>query len=455
MPRSVHRALGGAARAAGGRGAQERGAAPAASAPFHMRESFLFPPVTPTWYIGHMHRAMRSLPSLLARHPPPLVVEVRDARLPLTSINPHFEEVLQNAPSAGQRVALENGELVDGWVARRLIVYTKRDLVDSGTVGPVRRALEEHTHGQRVMFVDTRRPSDVRRVYNWACERATQLSKAAASAASMGGPGSRHRSPRLSGAARHTPTPETGVRLLVVGMPNVGKSALLNALRFAGTGRGRAASTHPHPGHTRKVTGTVRITPAPPSLAQLDAAGQVDMKQLVAAYAQRGPAIYVYDTPGIMVPYLGPDATEGPERALKLGIIGCIKQSLFDPETLVDYLLYRMNQRYAAALESAARRGAAPPPPPPYAALLRGAPPTDDCRTFLQAVAEVAPGARQRGGAPNLALAAEYVLDLFRKGRLGPQELDLSGRPPAQAYEHVQRYQSDALLGASRRTQDL
>ena len=196
----------------------------------------------------------------------------------------------------------------------------------------------------------------------------------------------------------------------------------------------------------------MRITPAPPSLAQLDAAGQVDMKQLVAEYAQRGPAIYVYDTPGIMVPYLGPDATEGPERALKLGIIGCIKQSLFDPETLVDYLLYRMNQRYAAALESAARRGAAPPPPPPYAALLRGAPPTDDCRTFLQAVAEVAPGARQRGGAPNLALAAEYVLDLFRKGRLGPQELDLSGRPPAQAYEHVQRYLSDALLGASRRT---
>ena len=69
-----------------------------------------------------MYRAMRSLPALLARQPPPLVVEVRDARLPLSSINPAFEMLLR------QRARAEGDE---EWRQRRLVVYAKRDLVDA------------------------------------------------------------------------------------------------------------------------------------------------------------------------------------------------------------------------------------------------------------------------------------------------------------------------------------
>lgn len=67
---------------------------------FAPRTSFSFPSQVPSWYAGHMRRAMLSLPSLLARHPPPLVIEARDARLPLTSINPAFDQLLRNAPAS-------------------------------------------------------------------------------------------------------------------------------------------------------------------------------------------------------------------------------------------------------------------------------------------------------------------------------------------------------------------
>lgn len=358
---------------------------------------------------------MRALPSMLARHPPPLIVEVRDARLALTSINPRFEELLQRAPSAGEHVRVD-GSVQPGWAARRLIVYTKADLIDESLRAPLLNAVRENTVGHSVMIVDTRLPRDVRRVYDWVTQRAAALARAAVNPTG----GRSQRASQLTGAARHSPTPDTGVRLVVIGMPNVGKSSLLNRLRFVGTGKGSAASTHPHPGHTRKVTGTVRITPALPSLGELEASGPVDMKRLVAERARQPPAVYVYDTPGIMVPYLGANVRDGPERALKLAVIGCLKQAQLDSDELVDYLLFRMNQKYMANLKHGITE------PPPYTTLMRDPKMTDDCIEFLNSVAPRAPGAKQQKGEPNLLQVADYVLDMFRKGRLGTQELDLS-----------------------------
>lgn len=56
-----------------------------------MLSHFLHPPLPPpqSWYPGHMTRFSRMLPALLSRTD--VVLELRDARLPLTSVNRNFE----------------------------------------------------------------------------------------------------------------------------------------------------------------------------------------------------------------------------------------------------------------------------------------------------------------------------------------------------------------------------
>lgn len=103
-----------------------------------------------------------------------------------------------------------------------------------------------------------------------------------------------------------------GVRILVLGMPNVGKSTILNALRHVSLGKSKAAKTGAQPGITRSTNSIFKV---------LD-----------------DPVAYLVDTPGIMVPFI-PNS----ETMLKLGLVHCIKDSIVDPITLADYLLYTVN----------------------------------------------------------------------------------------------------------------
>lgn len=66
-----------------------------------------------------MARSLRELPPLLENIN--LVIEARDARLPLTSINPIFDGVLRRWKA---RAKVE-GE------RERIVVYTKRDLAET------------------------------------------------------------------------------------------------------------------------------------------------------------------------------------------------------------------------------------------------------------------------------------------------------------------------------------
>ncbi|KAF0305345.1 Mitochondrial GTPase 1 [Amphibalanus amphitrite] len=101
---------------------------------------------------------------------------------------------------------------------------------------------------------------------------------------------------------------------MVVGVPNVGKSSLINALRSVHLRRAAATPVGTRAGVTRSVLTRIKVSAR--------------------------PLIYVRDTPGVLEPRL-----EGAEAGLRLALCAAMQDHLVGPRLLADYLLYWMNRR--------------------------------------------------------------------------------------------------------------
>jgi ribosome biogenesis GTPase A len=105
------------------------------------------------------------------------------------------------------------------------------------------------------------------------------------------------------------------LNVLVIGMPNVGKSSLLNALRNMGIkGRPSFWASVSIAASNRFATGTPKAlqTGAHPGLTQ---ALSTRLKLSLS------PLVYAFDSPGVMLPFLGLGEA-GAERGVKLALIG-------------------------------------------------------------------------------------------------------------------------------------
>ncbi|HCN07868.1 MAG TPA: ribosome biogenesis GTPase YlqF [Lentisphaeria bacterium] len=213
-----------------------------------------------SWFPGHMNKALRQLREKLSLID--IVIEVLDARLPLSTCNHELGDIIQHKA--------------------RMPLLFKADLANRDTTAAWRDLFKGD--GYPVIATHYRARDIVPRLLK-------QIEKAEAQAR----------------AARGTKYPRTrAIRAMIVGLPNVGKSSLINLLVSR-----NQAKTGPRPGVTRHQQ-----------------------------WIKIGEDVELMDTPGIMYPHI-----ETAETALKLGVIAAIKPELVGVELLAEYLLHVFNDQ--------------------------------------------------------------------------------------------------------------
>jgi ribosome biogenesis GTPase A len=265
-----------------------------------------------------MHKAQKRLAKEIRNSD--AVIEMRDARLPMISGNP------------------ELGNIISG--RKRLILLNKSSLSHPGS----NRAWQEyfHRHGLTSLFIDADSRSGLNLIFP---PLKNLLSES----------GAKYRRRGI-----RPPMP----RLMVVGMPNVGKSTFINRLI-----RENRLKTAPTPGVTRGVQ-----------------------------WVQLKNEYLLMDSPGVMLPRITSDAV-----AHRLGWINAIRDSIIGPERLVETLLDWLSANHAEAIE------------------YYGLPGTGEefrATDWLLGLCEKR-GFLLGGGHPDLQRGAEVVLQDFRNGKLG------------------------------------
>lgn len=164
----------------------------------------------------------------------------------------------------------------------------------------------------------------------------------------------------------------------MLGVPNVGKSTVINRLRALGTGRGgRAVRVGDQPGVTRSVSGIIRIL--------------------------SDPEAFLLDTPGVLMPKI-----RNVDQGMRLAITGAIMDAAVGDHLLVDYLF--------AFLQATGRRDHLD------ALKLTSAP--SGTLQFIEQVARANGIVDGASGIINTRNTISYILRAFRQGRLGRYTLD-------------------------------
>lgn len=217
------------------------------------------------WFPGHMAKTRRMLTENIKMVD--VVVELLDARIPKSSQNPEISDLTMNKP--------------------RVILLNKSDLAD-----PAKNKLWKEWFSQA--GIDVIHTNSI--TGEGIAELKSRLKKIM--------------QPKLENAAAKGRINKP-IKTMIVGIPNVGKSAFINKL----TGKATAV-TGDRPGVTRSKQ-WVRIN----------------------------PEIQLMDTPGILWPKF-----EDPETGMHLAFTGAIRDEIMDVPTLAAKLLEKLSSLYPDSL---------------------------------------------------------------------------------------------------------
>ena len=284
------------------------------------------------WYPGHMARAKRKLEEQLSRVD--VVVELCDARIPRASRNPELDKLVRNK--------------------KRLLILNKADLAEEAAT----RAWLAHFRAQGVDCMS----------FDSAKGRATdviaRIEKAASEAVAR----------MAAKGVRKT------VRVMIVGVPNVGKSTFTNKVNGSSI-----AKTGDRPGVTRSNQ-WVKIT----------------------------PYLELLDTPGLLWPKL-----DDQQDARALAFVGTINDQIMDQQMLAIRLLeYLLENKPEAAVTRFKIKD------------------TSLCGAALLEEACRGRGWLMPGGVMDTDRGSAVILDEFRAGKLG--RLTLQMAPAKKAEEKPQ-----------------
>ncbi|GIP33031.1 ribosome biogenesis GTPase YlqF [Paenibacillus sp. J2TS4] len=287
--------------------------------------------MTIQWFPGHMTRARRQIQDKLKLID--LAIELMDARIPISSRNPMIDEILGSKP---RLILLNKADLADPAMTSEWVHRLKKDGVDALPIDSISGTNVKEIIPHCKQLLAEKREAQIRKGMK--------------------------------------PRP---IRALIVGIPNVGKSTLIN--RLAGR---KAAITGDRPGVTK---------------------GQ--------QWIRIGGELELLDTPGILWPKF-----EDQEVGARLAAIGSIRDEILHPEDIAFYVIRYMIQHYPEALSDRYE--------------LEGLPKeVSEPEPVIEVMEMIGRrrGCLQSGGKVNLEKASALFLKDLRAGKMGRISLEHPG----------------------------
>lgn len=274
------------------------------------------------WYPGHMKKTKDLIEANLKLVD--VVVELLDARIPVSSRNPQFDQLIASK--------------------KRIVALNKCDLADASVTNEWIRYYQ--TKGIKAIPLNSLTGGGVKEILAQVKVEAVHVFEKAKQQGRINRP----------------------IRLMIVGIPNVGKSSLINKL----AGR-NAAKAGNKPGVTRG-------------------------KQWIRLNKE----VELFDTPGILWPKIEEDIT-----GIKLACSGAIKDEILNIEDIAYHLIRILSSKYPERLMERYKLEA-----------------LDEDAVLVMDAIGVKRGCLQKGGLIDYEKVARLVIDEFRRGIIGKITLE-------------------------------